>query len=223
VDPIEKTLATADRAWRAHGVHRDDRAALAADLRLDLESAAADGVGPAQLLGEDVPGFARRLAEEAGVRREPPELGRLLNTALVGALFGAAAGFGVFLLLYRLLEVLVDLREDPGVPVQVVVALYYGFPAAFVVAGAVAAVRIHLRQLPRIRATAYAMALLLPLTGIVITPVTMAFAWTTGYSTSATVVGAEVLIVAGALAGATVLARRWALREPAKRAEPAPA
>jgi hypothetical protein len=103
VDSIEETLATAERAWRAHGVPRADRVALAADLRLDLESAAADGVGPAQLLGEDVPGFARRLAEEAGIRREPPELGRLLGTALVGGALGTTAGLGALLLLYRLL------------------------------------------------------------------------------------------------------------------------
>lgn len=223
MDPIEKTLATAERAWRAHGVGRADREALAADLRLDLESAAADGVGPAQLLGEDVPGFARRLADEAGVQRRAPELRRLLGTALVGVALGAAAGFGVFLGLYRLMTVLFDQPRGLDAPVQVEVALYYGFPAAFVVLGAVATVRIHLRELPRIRATANAMALLLPLTGIVITPVTMAFAWTTGYSTSAPAVFAEVLIVLAALAGATVLARHWALREPAGQGEPAAA
>lgn len=103
---------------------------------------------------------------------------------------------------------------------QVAVGVYYGVPAAIVVAGAVATVRYRLRDLPRIRATALAMAVLLSLAGIVVTPVTMAFAWATDFSTSAPVVLTELLFVAGTLAGATVLARRWALRE---HGEPAPA
>jgi hypothetical protein len=223
VDPIEKTLATADRTWRVYGVRRADRAALAADLRLDLESASADGVGPAQLLGEDVPGFARRLADEAGVHREPPELGALLGTALVGAALGGAAGLALLLLASPIARRLLDPVPESTVPVQVTVGVYYGIPAVIVVAGAIVAVRYRLRELPRIRATARAMMLLLPLAGIVITPITMAFAWTTDFSTSAHVVVTEVLLVLAALAGATVLARRWALREPAGRAEPAPA
>jgi hypothetical protein len=221
VDPIDRTLATADRAWRAYGVRRADREELAADLRLDLESAAADGVDPARLLGADVPGFARRLADEAGIHREPPEFGLLLGTALVGAALGAALGFAAMMLAAPVAIELLD--PDPaasGIPVQVAVGVYYGVPAAIVVAGAVVTVRYRLRDLPRIRATALAMAVLLPLAGIVVTPVTMAFAWATDFSTSASVVLTELLLVAGTLAGATVLARRWALRE---HAEPAPA
>lgn len=217
MDTIDKALATADRAWRAYGVRRADRVALAADLRLDLVSAAADGVGPGQLLGADVAGFARRLADAAGVRRQPPELGRLLGTALVGAALGAAVGLAVLSLVYPFAVRLVDLPRDLNVPVQVAVVVYYGIPAALVVAGAVAGVRIRLSDLPRIRETARAMALLLPLAGIAVTPVTMGLAWTTGYSTSAPAVGAETLLVGGALAGAVALARRWALREPAER------
>lgn len=215
MDPIDQTLATADRAWRRHGVRRDDRVALAADLRLDLESAAADGVGPAQLLGGDVPGFARRLADEAGVRREPPEFGRLLGTALAGAALGALLGYFAWRLGAPEALRLPDLESS--IPVQVAVGIYYGIPAAGVVAGAVAAVRYRLRELARIRATTHAMLLLLPLAGLIVTPVTMGFAWSTGYSTSAPVLLAEVLLVAGALGGATVLARRWALREDGHR------
>jgi lysylphosphatidylglycerol synthetase-like protein (DUF2156 family) len=105
------------------------------------------------------------------------------------------------------------------VPVQVAVAIFYGIPAAIVVVGAVAAVRYHLRAVPRIRATVHAMCLLLPLAGIIITPITMGFAALTGYRTSAPVVLTEMLLVLAALAGATVLARRWALREQAGVAE----
>jgi hypothetical protein len=195
VDAIDQALATADRAWRAYGVRRADRAAPAADLRLDLESAAADGVGPAQLFGEDVPTFARRLADESGVRREAPEFARLLGTASIGAGLGVAAALAILALAYPLAVRLVDQPRDFHIPVQVAVIVFYGLPAAVVVAGAVIAVRVHLREVPRIRATANAMAVLLPLAGIVITPVT----------------------------GAVVIARRWALREPAERTEAATA
>ena len=213
MDPIDDALAIADRAWRHHGVQRADREALAADLRLDLESAAADGVAPDRLLGEDVSAFARRLADEAGVRREPPELGRLIGTALTGAALGAAVGFAFFLLLFRIAGRMIDLPGGTHVPVQVAVGVFYGIPAAIVVVGAVAAVRYRLGALPRIRATVHAMCLLLPLAGIVITPITMGFAALTGYSTWTPVVLTEMLLVLAALAGATVLARRWALRE----------
>jgi hypothetical protein len=214
VSPVDKVMATAEHEWRAYGVRRSDRAALAADLRLDLESAAADGIAPAQLLGTDVRGFARQLADEAGVERMPPEYLRLLGTMLVGAALGAVLGYVVLVFAGRPFVGL--LQELGAVPIQLAVVVYYAIPAAVVVAGAVAAVRFHLRDLPRVRATAWAMMLLLPIAGAVITPVTMAFAWTTDYSTSAHVVLAEIVIVAAALAGATVLARRWSLREPAE-------
>jgi hypothetical protein len=216
VDPIDQTLSTADHAWRAYGVRAADRAALAADLRLDLESAAADGVGPAQLLGADVPEFARRLADEAGVHREPPELGLLLGTALVGATLGASVGFAALTLAAPFAVDFVDPPTGARIPVQVAVTVYYGIPAAIVLAGALVAVRYRLREVARIRATTRAMALLLPLAGLLVTPIVMAFAAMTDFSTSAPVVVTEVLIIAAALAGATVLARRWALREPAE-------
>jgi hypothetical protein len=106
-----------------------------------------------------------------------------------------------------------DAPSSLGVPVQVAVGLYYGVPAVVVVAGAVAAVRWRLRDLPRIKVTARLMCLLLPVAGIVITPITMGFAWLTGFSTAPLVVLAEAAMALGALAGATVLARRWSLRD----------
>ncbi|RIV41464.1 hypothetical protein D2L64_01860 [Micromonospora radicis] len=51
----------------------------------------------------------------------------------------------------------------------------------------------------------------LPAAGIVVTPVTIAFAWSTDYSTAPKVVAVEITMVLAALAGATVLTRRLAL------------
>lgn len=57
------------------------------------------------------------------------------------------------------------------------------------------------------------MSVLVPAAGIVITPITITFAWSTAYSTATPVVVAEIAMVLAALAGATVLARRLSLRE----------
>ncbi|GAA0394544.1 hypothetical protein GCM10009541_41990 [Micromonospora gifhornensis] len=213
METIDSVLSEADRAWRAYGVSSADRRVLAADLRLDLAAAAADGGDPVQLVGGDVAGFARRLADEAAVRRVRPEYHRLLLTALAGALLGSLLGAGIFTALYPLLVRLIDIPRSIEIPVQVAVVVYYGVPAAVVVAGAVTAVRLRLRDLPQIRRTALLMSLLLPAAGIVVTPITMAYAWSTDYSTAPEVLVVEVVMVLAALAGATVLARRLSLRE----------
>ena len=108
---------------------------------------------------------------------------------------------------------LFDMPERLRVPIQVAVGVFYGIPAALVVVGAVLTVRVSMREAARIRETTRAMALLWPLAGVLITPVVMAFAWSLDYSTDAPVVAIEVGMVLAALAGATYLARRWALRE----------
>ncbi|RAO63150.1 hypothetical protein [Micromonospora saelicesensis] len=213
MDTIDRLLGEADQAWRGYGVGSADRAALAADLRLDLRAAAADGGDPAQLIGGDVAGFARRLADEAGVHRERGNYGRILGTALIGAALGVVLGYGLLMAAYPAFVRMVDIPRSIDVPVQLAVAVYYGIPAAVVVTGAVIAVRTRLRDLPRIRRTAQLMSVLMPVAGIVITPVTVAFAWATDYSAAPPVVVAEIAMVLAALAGATVLARRLSLRE----------
>ncbi|WP_430496135.1 hypothetical protein ACQRWP_17495 [Micromonospora trifolii] len=213
MDTIDGLLGEADQAWRGYGVGSADRAALAADLRLDLRAAAADGGDPVQLLGGDVAGFARRLADEAGVRRVRSDYSRILGTALIGAMLGAVLGYGLLMAIYPVFVNLVDIPRSIEVPIQLAVAVYYGVPGAVVTVGAVIAVRTRLRELPRIRRTARMMTVLVPAAGIIITPITVGFAWSTGYSTAPPVVVAEIAMVLAALAGATVLARRLSLRE----------
>ncbi|WP_410813560.1 hypothetical protein [Micromonospora sp. 067-2] len=212
MDTIDSVLAEADQAWRAYGVGSADRAALAADLRMDLRAAAADGGDPVQMLSGDVAGFARRLADESGIRRVRRDYDRLLGTALIGAVVGGVLGYGLLTVGYQTFTRMMDIPRSSHVPIQLAVAVYYGIPAAVVVAGAVTAVRIRLRDLPEIRRTARIMGVLMPVAGIVITPITMAFAWSTGYSTAPAVVVSEIAMVLAALAGATVLARRLSLR-----------
>jgi lysylphosphatidylglycerol synthetase-like protein (DUF2156 family) len=213
MNTIDDALAIAGHEWRACGVARRDRASLAADLRLDLQAAAADGVTPQQLLGSDLRGFARRLADEAAVRQVPHEYPRLLLTAFVGAVVGAMLGYVIVLWVYTLLVASFDLPRGFHVPVLLAVLLYYGSAAAIVVGGAVAAVRIHLREVPQIRSTAAAMGVLLPAAGVALTPIAIGIARASDYTASFPVIFAEMTLVIAALAGAVVLARRWALRD----------
>lgn len=212
MDPVDKALRVADQQWRAQGVQPRDRATLAADLRLDLTAAAADGIDPEQLLGPDLRGFARRLADEAGVAHLRAQYARLLRTAFVGAVLGTVAGAMAVFLLRLLLVTAFDLPAGLHVPVVVAVLIHYGGVAAVVLGGALAAVHLHLKDVPGIRDTVAAMAVLLPLAGLVVTPVTMGFARLTDYSTAPPVVLTETAMVLAALAGATLLARRWSLR-----------
>ncbi|WP_433348752.1 hypothetical protein [Micromonospora sp. CA-111912] len=187
---VDDVIAVAEHEWRSMGIAQRDRTALANDLREELEAAVADGVTPEQLLGDsDIRAFARNIATEAGTSRLPYDTKRLLLTALAGATPGLALAW-------------VFLWWLPNAP-------YVGAVVAFV--GALLTVKIRMSDIAAIGRTVWTMALLLPIAGILITPVTMSFAWATGYSTALPVVFFEVAIVAGALSAATLLARRWAL------------
>jgi hypothetical protein len=125
--PAVDALVTAtDRQWRALGVHPDDRVTLAADLRAELEAAAADGVDPADLVGADVTGFARRVAEEAGVERTPPLYGQVLGVATAGAVLSLIVGYSVVIGLSGVFVAAFDLPRDVHVPIW----LAAGFLAA---------------------------------------------------------------------------------------------
>jgi hypothetical protein len=195
---LDDAVALVDREWRAIGVVAADRAALARDLRLELAAAAADGVPPASLLGPDARAFARDVAAAAGATRLPHEYGRLLTTALAGALPALLLGW-------------LALWWSPaiGLAVPAGVAISYGVVPPAAVLGALLAVSRRMRG--AVGRTVAAMAVLVPLAVVLATPVTVGFAALTGYSTAMPVLATEVGLVAGALAGAVVLARRWAL------------
>ncbi|WP_127505805.1 hypothetical protein [Actinoplanes solisilvae] len=217
MDNIDSVLAEASRAWRAAGVAAPDRARLAADLRLDLESAAADGVDPARLIEGDVAAFARALADEAGVRSGAAQHSRFLVTSLLGGLVAGVASSGLVIAVFALCVRLFDLSVN--IPVHVVATVVYSLPAVAFVAGAVVAVRLRLRDVHRAAETARVMMLLLPLTAVVITLVTVAFARSTGYSVDPVVVLTEAALVLAALAAAIVASRKIALRAGATRPE----
>lgn len=203
--PIERAIALADREWRTMGIVAADRAALARDLRWELDGAAADDVTPRQLLGDDVRRFARDLALAAEVRRAPYEYRRLLLTALVGALPGLVLAW---FLVWKWWLVPITIG-GPDSAWNLVVR--YALSAVVFVAGVLFWVGRQMRDSAATGRTVAGMAVLLPPAGILATPVTMGFASLTDYSTALPVLVVESAIVAAALAGATVLARRWAL------------
>jgi len=204
---IDQTVRSAEREWRRRHVRPADLARLSRDLRDDLTAAAAEGVAASELLGTDVRGFARRLADEAGVERVPYEFDRLLLTALLGALPGVAFAYG---LLYGYISGPVPAPSDQ--PDAAAVVGTYAVLASLVVLSSLLTVWFRLRHLPAMPATVLAMALLVPVAGVVVTPVTMAFAATVNYSDALPVLAVECGLVGAALAGAIVLSRRWALR-----------
>ncbi|SNY42977.1 hypothetical protein [Paractinoplanes atraurantiacus] len=211
---IDSVLATADREWRALGVHQRDRATLGADLRADLEAADADGLTPAELLGTDPAGFARNLAEEAGVERTTPRYGALFGVATAGAVIALVVGYVVVLGLHQAFVAAFDLPRGVHVPVWLAAGAFYGGIVAIVVAGAVVAVRVALRDVPRIRHTAARMTVLLPPAFGAGIAAAVAVGWALDFRLTPAVISAEAALVLLAFLGATALARRWSVYTP---------
>ncbi|SNT66177.1 hypothetical protein SAMN05421812_1344 [Asanoa hainanensis] len=200
---IDQTVRSAERQWRRQHVRPADLARLSRDLRDDLTAAADEGVAAADLVGPDVRGFARRLADEAGVERVPYAYDRLLLTALPGLAFAYALLYGY---------IAGPTAPPSDEPSLAAVIATYAVLAALVLATSLVTVWFRLRHLPAMPHTVLAMALLLPLAGALATPVTVAFAATVNYSNALPVLAIECALMGAALAGAIVLARRWALR-----------
>ncbi len=204
-EAIERALDRADREWRRMRVTRADRTALRADLRRELVGAAADGTSPDELLGPDIGRFARELAASAGVRPVPLELRRLLLAGLIGAVPGLVLAW---FLAWRWWTVPFPLDAAPGEPSQF--GRYTACVLVFLV-GVLIGIGRGLRGDPALERTIGAVAVAVPVAGVLAIPVTMGFASLADYSTSPPILLAEVAIVGAALAGDAVLARRWAL------------
>ncbi|OZV75725.1 hypothetical protein CA850_28225 [Micromonospora echinospora] len=208
---VDNTLAAADRQWRALGIHRRDRATLTADLRSELEAAAADGLDPTELLGTDPAEFALRIAEEAGMERTPPRYGQVVGVASAGAVLALVVGYVVAIGLHHAFVAAFDLPREVRVPVWLAAGVFYGGVAAVVVGGAVLAVRVALRDAPRIRHTAARMAMLLPFAVAAGIAAAAAFGRSLGFPLTPLAIGTEAAIVLAAFLAATALARRWSV------------
>jgi hypothetical protein len=173
----DDVVVIAEREWRSIGVIRADRAALAADLRNDLTAAEADGVRSEQLVGDDIPAFARATAMASGVRRLQPGNKEILVTALAGAAPGLLADF---LLLWLLPALHIEPPWWRALNDTNLVLAEYGVIAMSIYFGALAAVAIRLRHVPTIKRTVVTMALLLPLAPLLILALSLAYYPTLG-------------------------------------------
>jgi hypothetical protein len=208
---VDGLVSATNRQWQALGVRPGDRVALTADLRAELEAAAADGLDPADLVGADVTGFARRVAEEAGVEQTPPRYGPVLGVATAGALLSLVVGYCVVMGLHEVFVAAFDLPRGVQVPIWLAAAVFYGGVAAVVVAGAALGVRLVLRHVARIRETARTMGLLLPPALTVAIVVAVAVGWVFGFALDPAVIGAEAAIVLAGFLAATAMARRLSI------------
>ncbi|MFI6824205.1 hypothetical protein ACIBJE_25180 [Micromonospora sp. NPDC050187] len=208
---VDNLLAAADREWSALGIRRHDRVTLTADLRTELEAAAADGLDPTELLGTDPTEFALRIAEEAGMERTPPRYGQILGVASAGAMLSLVVGYVVVIGLHQTFVSTFDLPRDVRVPVWLAAGVFYGGVAAVVIAGAVLAVRFALRDTPRIRHTAARMTLLLPLAAAVGIAAAATFGRSLNFPLTPLAIGTEAAIVLAAFLAVIALARRWSV------------
>ena len=134
--------------------------------------------------------------------RAPFRWRRLLLSALAGGVPGVVLAWFLIWRWWLL----------PSPLAEVDFAARYLFCSAVFLAGALYGAHRAVRGSEAGGRTVAAMAALLPLTGGIAIPVTMAFASAIGYRTSAPALLAEALIVGALLAAGTVAARWWALR-----------
>jgi hypothetical protein len=208
LEAVEAVRAELDAAWRRYGIRLADRQEMAEDIVADLRAGAAEGLDPHAMIGADVDTFARQVCDARGVRPLEPAYGRMLLGGLLGAVLALVVGSTPA-------QAALDFppagqRSDRDQWIWALLA--YGSLAVACTAAALAGVALALRGLGGVRATLWRAALLLPVAGVVITPLTMLFAAGTGYDTTTSTVLLETGMVLGACAAAAAAARRWALR-----------
>ncbi|MFR9776378.1 hypothetical protein ACL02O_09965 [Micromonospora sp. MS34] len=120
-------------------------------------------------------------------------------------------GYAVVIGLHQALVAAFDLPRNVRVPVWLAAGVFYGGIAAVVVAGAVVAVRVALRDTPRIRHTATRMALLLPPALAAAIVAASAFGWALNFPLTPVAIGTEAAIVLATFLAAAASARRWSL------------
>ncbi|MFI8992484.1 hypothetical protein [Streptomyces sp. NPDC053542] len=200
------TVGQARRVWRRLGVPEQAAQEMAEELSADLAAAAADGRTAEDYVGGDIAALARTWAAERGLIRSRKRVGRVIAATVLGALPGAfMALFFVFAPTSRFAEfafapaspldnwAVRAVSVGPtgsqiwlGMSVPVMLALYL-LSALAAYAGSLAAVSAVLRHSadPHRRRTVKAIALAVPLIGIIATPVGVALAAALNFSTVA--------------------------------------
>jgi hypothetical protein len=210
---IEATTTELDRELRRLHIARADRRAVVAEVRSDLETAAADGMSPSALIGPDIGAFARATAEARGQRPRPPHY---LRVVIGGSLTAVGAAIVAYLLIVEvLIPLLIPLLSswfDLGghYPVAGPV-VSFGAIALAAVLVALAALRLLLTGRSAVRQTMKRAALLVPLATAGGIAAAVAVGRSNDYSIG--VIGMEAVILVLPLASALALARWYGVRD----------
>jgi len=213
---VDAAAARLGRELRRLHIARADRHAIVAEVRSDLEAAAADGVRPAALIGPDTKAFAREAAEARGHRpggRDYPRV--VIGTSVAGAAAVVAAYLLIVEVLTPLFASWIDLDDHYPVAGPVVA---FGAIAVTAVLLTLAALRWLLAGRPAARETVKRASLLLPLAAAAGIAAAVAVGRSNDYTVGLVVV--EALLIALPVALALALARRSAVR-PAQDDDPA--
>ena len=90
---VDATTAGLERALRRLHIAAADRRAIVAEVRADLEAAAADGVSPSALIGPDVEAFAREAAEARGHQPREAQYPSIVIGGTLAAVGGTVAAY----------------------------------------------------------------------------------------------------------------------------------
>jgi hypothetical protein len=201
---VGATTAQLERALRRLHIAADDRRAIVAEVRADLEAAAADGRNPSALIGPDIATFAREAAEARGHR---PGQAQYPRVAIGGILAAVVAAVAAYLLIVEFLVPLFSswFDLDGHYPVAGPVVAWTGMALT---AWLVTLVVLHLLLTGRAgsRETVRRAAVFVPLAMAGGIAAAVAVGHSNGYSVGVVVVEAVLIVIPVAIA---LVGARW--------------
>jgi hypothetical protein len=219
---MREVIASCRRVWRRLGVRRADANSMAAELEADLTAAEGDGTSPGSYVGGDLRGFALEWASARGFVRTRLAL---VSTALAGILGMIPGAFFALFVAYGMsssafaetfghserIGATTVMTYTP--PSWLLLALYV-LGAVLAYCGALAAVWAWLswRLDPARRRTLRYLALGMPFGTAAAVFVTIAFAFTQGFSTQRSIVLADAAVAAMVFAFGVAVLRLAAVR-----------
>lgn len=209
-EQIRTATAELDRCLRRMHVPRGDRRALVEEVRGDLRAAAADGVGPAALIGTDVDAFAREAIEAGGYRARPHDYGRVLAAGTLAA--GVVVVAAYWLVVEALQPALSSWFTLEGRYPALGPVVVYGAVALAGLLGALAGLRVFLAGRPAARATLTTAALLLPVGTAAGVAAVLTLAGDPDHRSTPATVTVQVLFVLIGVVAALGASRWWAVR-----------
>ena len=212
---VDAATAELERALRRLHIAADDRRAIVAEVRADLEAAAADGRNPSALIGPDIVTFAREAAEARGHQPRQAQYPRVAIGGTLAAVGGAVAAY------LLIVEFLVPLFSswfdlDGHYPVAGPVVAWAGMALAAVLVTLVV-LRVLLTGRAAVRETVRRASVFVPLAMAGGIAAAVAVGQSNDYAVGVVVVEAVLIVVPVAIA---LVAARWSAVGRARRGGP---